>query len=132
MLHHVLDAAFDAGAGRAIVVVGFDGDAVAASLSRYGDRVKTAVQAERRGTGHAVGCALSALDPSDELALILCGDTPLVRSEDLAALARSLGGFADAPLSLLTCKVKDPTGYGRILRDGSGRVQAIREHRDAS
>jgi bifunctional UDP-N-acetylglucosamine pyrophosphorylase/glucosamine-1-phosphate N-acetyltransferase len=132
MLHHVLDAAFDAGAGRAIVVVGFDGDAVAASLSRYGDRVKTAVQAERRGTGHAVGCALTALDPSDELAMILCGDTPLVRSEDLAALARSLGGFADAPLSLLTCKVKDPTGYGRILRDGGGRVHAIREHRDAS
>jgi len=132
MLHHVLDAAFEAGASRAVVVVGFDGEAVTASLARYGDKVQTVVQAERRGTGHAVGCALPALDARDELAMILCGDTPLVRAAELGALAGSLAGVPDVSLAMLTCRVADPTGYGRILRDASGRVTAIREHRDAS
>ncbi len=130
MLHHVLDAAFDAGAARAIVVVGFDGDAVAASLGRYAGRVTTALQAERRGTGHAVGCAFPELRDADETAMILCGDTPLVQTSDLAALAAALTG--DAKLAMLTCKVADPTGYGRILRAPSGEIVGIREHKDAS
>jgi bifunctional UDP-N-acetylglucosamine pyrophosphorylase/glucosamine-1-phosphate N-acetyltransferase len=130
MLHHVLDAAFEAGATRAIVVVGFDGDAVSASLGRYGGRVTTALQAERKGTGHAVGCAFPGLDAADETAMILCGDTPLVQTRDLAALAAALTG--DAKLAMLTCKVSDPTGYGRILRDADGRIVGIREHKDAS
>ena len=109
MLHHVLDAAFEAGAARAIVVVGFDGEAVTASLARYGDKVKTVVQSERRGTGDAVGCALPALDARDELAMILCGDTPLVGAEELGALARSLSGFADASLAMLTWNACAPT-----------------------
>jgi len=132
MLHHVLEAAFAAGVSDAIVVVGFDGDNVRRSLERFGDRVRTAVQSEQRGTGHAVSCALPALASSVGDVLVLCGDTPLVRAVDLENLARALREQTSASLALLTCEVPDPTGYGRILRDASGGVRAIREHKDAS
>ncbi|MBL8743374.1 MAG: NTP transferase domain-containing protein, partial [Myxococcales bacterium] len=132
MLHHVVEAAFQAGVTDAVVVVGFDGDNVRASLARFGERVRIAVQAEQRGTGHAVGCALPALaDPSADV-LVLCGDTPLVRAADIENLMRALAQESAASLALLTCEVPDPTGYGRILRDAKGTVRAIREHKDAT
>ncbi len=132
MLHHVLEAAFAAGVNDAIVVVGFDGDNVRASLERFGERVRIAVQAEQRGTGHAVGCALPALASSSADVLVLCGDTPLVRAVDIENLMRALAENSQASLALLTCEVPDPTGYGRILRDASGNVRAIREQKDAT
>jgi bifunctional UDP-N-acetylglucosamine pyrophosphorylase/glucosamine-1-phosphate N-acetyltransferase len=133
MLHHVLDAALDAGVDDLIVVVGHDGEAVGASLARYAGKARTAVQDKQLGTGHAVSCALPSIDASTELAMVLCGDTPLVRTEDLAELAAALdGAAADTSIALLTCRVPDPTGYGRILRDASGRVLGIREHKDAT
>jgi len=133
MLHHVLDAAFAAGANSAVVVVGFDGESVRASLAEYGERVRIAVQPEQRGTGHAVGCAMPSVPEGAQTLLVLCGDTPLVREGDLRAPARALGaGPNDAALALLTCEADDPTGYGRILRDANGRVVGIREHRDCT
>lgn len=133
MLHHVLDAALAAGVDDLVVVVGHDGEAVGASLAaRYGDKARTAVQDKQLGTGHAVSCAMGAIGEA-EVAMVLCGDTPLVRSEDIGALARAFDGDASgSDLALLTCRVPDPTGYGRILRDSNGRVVAIREHKDAS
>jgi bifunctional UDP-N-acetylglucosamine pyrophosphorylase / glucosamine-1-phosphate N-acetyltransferase len=133
MLHHVLAAAFDAGVRDAVVVVGHDRERVLASLERFGDRVRTAVQDRQLGTGHAVGCALDQLAPDTELALVLCGDTPLVTSVELRALGGSLAqAKAETSLALLTCELDDPTGYGRVLRDAAGGVRAIREHRDCS
>ncbi|NUP09321.1 MAG: bifunctional UDP-N-acetylglucosamine diphosphorylase/glucosamine-1-phosphate N-acetyltransferase GlmU [Polyangiaceae bacterium] len=133
LLHHVLTAAFEAGAKDALVVVGFDADNVRASLASFGDRVRTALQPEQRGTGHAVECALAEVPASAEHLLILCGDTPLIQSADLERLMKAMDpSDASQVLSLLTCKVTDPTGYGRIVRDGSGAVLAIREHRDCS
>jgi len=132
ILHHVLSAAFDAGVTDAVVVVGFDGDAVRASLEPFGERVRTALQAEQRGTGHAVGCALPQLGRAGDQVLVLCGDTPLVRAKDLERLMTTLASSpARTSLALLTCLVPDPSGYGRIIRDG-GQVRAIREHRDCS
>ncbi len=131
MLHHVLDAALAGGVDDLIVVVGHDGDAVAASLARYGDRARTVTQDRQLGTGHAVGCALPALSDGADLAMILCGDTPLVKTEDLARLASALEAGQNE-IALLTCRVPDPTGYGRIIRDQEGRVRGIREHKDAS
>src|SRR5688572_27189173 len=131
MLHHVLDAALAGGVDDLIVVVGHDGDAVTASLASYGDRARTVIQDRQLGTGHAVGCALPALAADAELAMILCGDTPLVKTEDLARLASALEAGKNE-IALLTCRVPDPTGYGRIIRDEQGRVRGIREHKDAS
>jgi bifunctional UDP-N-acetylglucosamine pyrophosphorylase/glucosamine-1-phosphate N-acetyltransferase len=133
LLQHVLDAAFAAGVKDAVVVVGFDAENVRASLARYGDRVRTAVQPEQRGTGHAVECALPEVPAGAEELLILCGDTPLLEAADLERLMRALADAGpQTQLCLLTCEVSDPAGYGRIIRDGSGAVVAIREHRDCS
>jgi bifunctional UDP-N-acetylglucosamine pyrophosphorylase/glucosamine-1-phosphate N-acetyltransferase len=85
-------------------------------------------QAEQRGTGHAVGLALPALEGVERV-LILYGDVPLIES---ATLNRLLQEAADAPLAVLTAVVSDPTGYGRMVRTPAGRVCRIVEHRDAS
>lgn len=131
MLDYAIEAALAAGADDAVVVVGHQRDAVTAHLERtFGERVRVAVQPEQRGTGHAVQCAVPALDPAASVALVLYGDTPLVRAEDLRALL-SARSAEDAALAMLTCRVADPTGYGRILRN-DGRIVGIREHRDAS
>ncbi len=130
LLHHVLDAVFASGAAEAVVVVGFDADAVTASLTAFGSRVKTALQSEQRGTGHAVSCALPAVGADMTDVLVVCGDTPLLSSADLTRLAAALDGDATKSLALLTFEASDPTGYGRILRDERGHVRAIREHKD--
>lgn len=142
MVLHVLEAVLDAGAEHVIVVVGHGREAVEEVVrARHGERVSIVVQAEQRGTGHAVGCALPALRDDATRVLLVCGDTPLLAAGDLRALAASLdaplhegaeAGAARAELGMLTMHVDDPTGYGRVLRDASGRVTAVREHKDAS
>lgn len=84
---------------------------------------RLALQPQARGTGDAVRCALDGL-PAAGRALILCGDTPLLRPETLEALLAE----GDA---MLTAMVPDPTGYGRILRDDDGSLSGIVEERDA-
>jgi bifunctional UDP-N-acetylglucosamine pyrophosphorylase/glucosamine-1-phosphate N-acetyltransferase len=131
MIDFVVHAALAAGAKTAVVVVGHQRESVEEHLrAAFGERVRTAVQSEQRGTGHAVMCALPALPPEAEGALILYGDTPLVRAEVLRALC---AGRADRnrALAMLTCRVDDPTGYGRILRNG-GKIVGVKEHRDCS
>ena len=130
MVHHVVDAALAAGVAHVVVVVGERRAPVeAAHAPAVGARVRTAVQDAQRGTGHAVQCAMPELAPGAELVMVLCGDTPLLRSEELAGAVAALGG---APLAMLTYEAADPAAYGRILRDAAGRVVAIREHKDCS
>jgi bifunctional UDP-N-acetylglucosamine pyrophosphorylase/glucosamine-1-phosphate N-acetyltransferase len=89
-----------------------------------------AVQNPPRGTGDAarVGVELVTADR----VLILCGDTPLLTPADLRPLASALEATESARLAVLSAILDDPTGYGRILRDESGNVTEIREHRDCS
>ncbi|MCB1162436.1 NTP transferase domain-containing protein [bacterium] len=133
LLAWVLAAARDAGLGPQLVVVGHQAERVKEEMSRYdeGD-LRYVLQAEQHGTGHAVQVArqeLLALGEAD--VLILAGDVPLIRPQTLRGLlaAHREAGVA---LTLLSAEFEDPTGYGRILREPSGDVVAIREHRDAS
>ncbi|HMY19898.1 MAG TPA: NTP transferase domain-containing protein, partial [Polyangium sp.] len=88
MIDYVVDAAFDAGCRDVVVVVGYGRDELAAHLAKtYGNRVRTAVQEQQRGTGDAVRSALPVLDPAAQHVLILCGDTPLVNAAELSHLA---------------------------------------------
>jgi bifunctional UDP-N-acetylglucosamine pyrophosphorylase/glucosamine-1-phosphate N-acetyltransferase len=87
-----------------------------------------ALQAEQKGTGHAVQQAIGAV-PDDHLVLVLYGDVPLVTP---ATLERLLAPARRGALSVLTAEFADPTGYGRIVRDGEGAVARIVEHKDAS
>ncbi len=133
MIHHVVDAALAAGADEVIVVVGHGRDEVAASLSAaFGDKVRTAVQDVQQGTGHAVRCALPALSPRADQVFVLYGDTPLLDPAELASLPRALDASPEAPLAMLTVRVADPAGYGRIVRDAGGRVSRVVEQRDAT
>ena len=87
-----------------------------------------ALQAEQHGTGHAVMQAMPAI-PDDHLVLVLYGDVPLVQLETLARLVARGGRRCREPAD---GELADPTGYGRIVRDGAGSVVRIVEHKDAN
>jgi len=131
LVYYPIQAALAAGAARAIVVCAPDQDQpISAVLTPLfgADRIRCVVQQQPRGTGDAARVGLEAC--SSERVGIVCGDTPLLEADDLRAL---WSGMADnAVLSLLSCHLDDPSGYGRVLRDAEGRVRLIREHRDAS
>ena len=119
-----------------VVVVGHGRERVGAEIAALGERlghdVVTAVQHEQLGTGHAVRCGLDAL-PSDLTGpvLVTYGDVPLLESGTLTALLDEHVA-AGAAVTLLSGEPADPTGYGRVVRDGVGDVVGIVEHRDAT
>jgi bifunctional UDP-N-acetylglucosamine pyrophosphorylase/glucosamine-1-phosphate N-acetyltransferase len=126
MVQHVIDCALELDAPRIHVVVGHGADQVRAALGSQA--LNFVLQAEQLGTGHAVAQALEGTDP-DGISLVLYGDVPLTRSEtlrELVALARQ------DKLGLLTVRLGDPSGYGRIIRTEADQVVAIVEHKDAS
>ena len=129
LLAHVLDAVREAGGTMTAVVVGAGGDAVAAEARRVVPAAEIFVQAERRGTAHAVLAAKSAIAHVPDDVLVIFGDTPLIRPQTLIRIRR---GLADgAAIVVLGFRPKDPTGYGRLVLEGSELV-AIREEVDAS
>ncbi|MDQ0358865.1 bifunctional UDP-N-acetylglucosamine pyrophosphorylase/glucosamine-1-phosphate N-acetyltransferase [Rhodoplanes tepidamans] len=128
LVGHVL-AAVQATGGRIAVVVGPGADAVTAEVKRAAPDAAVFVQAERRGTAHAVLAARAALEQGADDILVVFADTPLIRPETLAALRAPLA--AGAAVSVLGFRPADPTGYGRLVTDGADLV-AIREEKDAS
>ncbi|MDQ1431821.1 MAG: bifunctional UDP-N-acetylglucosamine pyrophosphorylase / glucosamine-phosphate N-acetyltransferase [Actinomycetota bacterium] len=136
MLLHVLDALELLPLERIVVVVGHAAEHVTKTLQEQLTGtvpVEFVEQHKQRGTGDAASVALTAfaddLDLEDDL-IIVMGDAPLLRAETLAMLATE-HRHADAAASLLTARVADPTGYGRIVRDAQGRVERIVEQGDA-
>ncbi|MCB2224437.1 MAG: bifunctional UDP-N-acetylglucosamine diphosphorylase/glucosamine-1-phosphate N-acetyltransferase GlmU [Actinobacteria bacterium] len=121
----VVEAVASAGVEDITVVVGHGADLVAGALP---PGVAVARQEEQLGTGHAVRCALDEMgDLAGDTVLVVPGDTPLFRPESLRSLLDAHTGAA----TLLTAEMPDPTGYGRVLRDGD-RVTAIVEEADAT
>ncbi|QGZ29162.1 bifunctional UDP-N-acetylglucosamine diphosphorylase/glucosamine-1-phosphate N-acetyltransferase GlmU [Stutzerimonas stutzeri] len=125
MLGHVIATARSLKPEAIHVVIGHGAEQVREQLAA--DDLNFVVQAEQLGTGHAVAQALPAL--TAERVLILYGDVPLIEAATLERLLEKVGPQL---LALLTVKLDDPTGYGRIVRDGQGVVQAIVEHKDAT
>jgi len=126
MLAHVVDAARALSVQRICVVYGHGGEVVRERLDA--PDLAWARQEPQLGTGHAVQQALPHLSDA-ESALVLYGDVPLIAEATLRRLAEAAGG---SRLALLTVELDNPTGYGRILREGSGRVTRIVEEKDAS
>ncbi|MER5940310.1 bifunctional UDP-N-acetylglucosamine diphosphorylase/glucosamine-1-phosphate N-acetyltransferase GlmU [Streptomyces sp. NPDC001928] len=133
LVGHVLAAARELQPENLVVVVGHAREQVTAHLGEIDPGVRTAVQAEQNGTGHAVRMALEELGGGvDGTVVVVCGDTPLLTGETLTHLAATHSADGNA-VTVLTAEVPDATGYGRIVRDGaSGAVTAIVEHKDAS
>lgn len=127
LVEYVVEAAKAAGVERIVVVTGYGAEAVESLLGDSG--VEFARQTEQLGTGHAVASALEAIGTLDGPVVVLAGDVPLVRPETIAHLLRAHSDTGAACV-LLSAIFPDPTGYGRIIRDDSGRVTAIIEQRD--
>lgn len=128
MIAYVLDTLAQVGIASPVVVVGHGAEQVRVAL---GDGVRYAVQAEQLGTGHAVAQALPLLEDHAGTVLIVYGDVPFLRAqtiETLLAHHRAQGAAA----TILTDLRDDPTGYGRVVRDGRGNVRRIVEETDAS
>ena len=124
MLGRVVDVARALGAEAIHVVHGHGGDQVREAFAAEAD-LRWAEQARQLGTGHAVQQAMPAV-PDEGHVLVLYADVPLIRTESLRALLEAPGALA-----VLAAEPADPTGYGRLLLDGNGRVRAIAEHKDA-
>jgi bifunctional UDP-N-acetylglucosamine pyrophosphorylase / glucosamine-1-phosphate N-acetyltransferase len=132
LLRYPLAAVGSLGADPVVVVVGHQADAVREVARASGlAGIRAVLQEEQRGTGHAVRCALPALEGFSGDVLILYGDAPLIRGEMLRRLVETHRAQG-ADLSLLTVRYENPTGYGRIVRESDGRVRGIVEERDAT
>src|SRR5712671_1192649 len=126
LLGHVLDTARALGPRRIFVVHGHGAEKVRAAFAADAD-IEWVLQAEQRGTGHAVRQAASQLAPEADV-LILYGDVPLVRAETLKRLLEA----SHNGVAVLTAELADAGGYGRIVRDSAGHVERIVEAKDAS
>jgi bifunctional UDP-N-acetylglucosamine pyrophosphorylase/glucosamine-1-phosphate N-acetyltransferase len=125
MLAHLLETAATLDPEQVHVVIGSGADQVKEACDGFG--VNWVIQAQRRGTGHAVMQAMPAI-PDDASVLVLLGDHPLIPASVLAEMMEK----NPAPLSVLTMELDKPRGYGRIERDRTGRISGVIEDRDAT
>ena len=126
LLGHVLNTARSLKAAHIHVVYGHGGEQVRAAITD--SSIHWVLQAQQLGTGHALAQAMPEI-PDDHTVLVLYGDVPLTRPQTLQPL---LDAVAQGSVGLLSVKLADPTGYGRIVRNNAGRVVRIVEHKDAN
>jgi bifunctional UDP-N-acetylglucosamine pyrophosphorylase/glucosamine-1-phosphate N-acetyltransferase len=131
LVGHVLAAAREAVGAEVTVVVGHGADRVREHLAEIAPDAASVVQAEQRGTGHAVRIALDAAPELTGTVVVLNGDIPLLRGETLKALVHTHESTT-AAATVLTAEVAEPTGLGRIVRNAGGEFEAIVEERDAT
>ncbi|MFB6355910.1 MAG: NTP transferase domain-containing protein, partial [bacterium] len=129
MIVHVVRSLREASVDSITVVVGAGEDVVRGTLDNYGlaDWVHYATQENQNGTGHAVQVALDQSGiPDDSTVLITCGDIPGIRPGTFGRLT----GENEAELGVLTVRLDDPSGYGRVITNGSEHIHEIVEHVD--
>ena len=132
MIGHVLTAVMAVEPTRVVAVVGHQREQVGPHIEALVPGVVLAVQESQDGTGHAVRVAMEALGPGQSgTVIVTTGDTPLLEGASLRAFAEDHTGSGRA-VSILTGEVRDPFGYGRVIRDPDGTVAAIVEQKDAS
>lgn len=129
MIYHVLDALQPLSLGNNIVVTGHRHQLVEDALRGYS--LSFVHQAEQLGTGHAVLACENELRSHRGSVLILCGDTPLIRTETLRQFLHAHGECSSL-LTVMTTNVADPSNYGRIISDEHGNIVKIVEEKDAS
>lgn len=128
MVNWVIDAVKNSGIDNIIVVTGHQEEQVRACIT---EDVTFVSQKEQLGTGHAVMQAKPLLQDKKGTCVVLCGDTPLITSDTIKRIVREHSENKRA-VTVLTAVFEDPKGYGRIIRDASGNVTGIVEHRDAT
>ncbi|RWR07188.1 bifunctional UDP-N-acetylglucosamine diphosphorylase/glucosamine-1-phosphate N-acetyltransferase GlmU [Siminovitchia fortis] len=128
MVEHVVDHISQLEVNNIVTVVGYGAEMVKEQLHGKSEFV---IQEEQLGTAHAVMQAKEALGGQKGTTLVICGDTPLISVETMSALMKQ-HEETGAKASVLTALAKDPTGYGRIIRNAKGEVERIVEHKDAN
>jgi bifunctional UDP-N-acetylglucosamine pyrophosphorylase/glucosamine-1-phosphate N-acetyltransferase len=131
LVGHVLAAVSETRPRSVVTVVGHQRELVGPHVTELLPGCVLAVQEEQKGTGHAVRVAVEAAGTATGTVLVAYGDTPLLTGESLRAFVAEHEA-AQRAVSLLSGDVADPSGYGRVVRDGEGEVLAIVEHKDAS
>ena len=131
LLGHAIHAARGLEPVHLAVVVGNQREQVVAHVEQLDPGVVVAVQEEQQGTGHAVLVALDQLPPVDGTVVVTYGDVPLLSTATLTTLVETHTQRRNA-VTVLTTRLPDPSGYGRILRDSEGAVTAIVEEKDAT
>ena len=127
MLQHVVDVSHELNAQQILVVIGHGAEQVEQAMQGQG--IQFVSQQQQLGTGHAVLQCLDVLETGNDV-LVLYGDVPLIQASTLNTLVEQ--GAGENRVSLLSFQADDPTGYGRIVRDRAGHVQAIVEEKDAN
>lgn len=130
MIEYVLDAARSARVTRIVAIVGHRADLVRAALSRHPD-VEFALQAEQKGTGHALMMCQEQLRSHHGPVLVLAGDTPLLKRESLESLLKALVE-QKAACVIGTAMTEANFGLGRVIRDSGGQFEKIVEEKDAT
>lgn len=131
MLHWVIEACWEAGVSRCVVVVGYQADAVRAAVGGCAE-VAFVEQREQLGTGHAARMAEPLFNPAKPVdVFVLAGDGPLIRPATLRQLLET-HRKAGASATLATAVLDDPSGYGRVVRHADGGFGSIVEQKDAT
>ena len=128
MVLHVVNQIEKLNIQEMVSIIGHGAEQVQAQL---GNKSKYALQEKQLGTAHAVLQAKEVLGDKEGITIVVCGDTPLIKGETMEALFNQ-HIESSAKATVLTAKVEDPTGYGRIIRNNSGLVEKIVEHKDAT
>jgi bifunctional UDP-N-acetylglucosamine pyrophosphorylase/glucosamine-1-phosphate N-acetyltransferase len=136
LINHVCEAALTLSPEKIIVVVGHQADDVKRAVLDDFDLpiFEFPVQERQLGTGDAVNAARGVLTGRKTRIVVLSGDVPLLSAETLSALVKTHDEFSEtgAVCTVLSVKLEDPTGYGRVLRDGGGAFERIVEQKDAT
>ena len=135
LLGHALHAAAGINPDHLVTVVGHQREQVSPVVEKISNEldreVVQAVQEEQRGTGHAVSCGISPISDFEGTIIVTNGDVPLLTPETIGGLRDTHTAQGNA-VTVLSMRLADPTGYGRIIRDTDGSVSAIVEHKDAT
>jgi bifunctional UDP-N-acetylglucosamine pyrophosphorylase/glucosamine-1-phosphate N-acetyltransferase len=129
LVEHVVRACLPLKPAQMLAVVGHQAEEVGAVVTALG--AQTVLQQPQRGTGHAMQIAHRAMRKSAKLAVVLAGDAALLSTQTLAALLDT-HRRGEAAATILSAELPDPTGYGRVVRDSEGRVQAIVEEKSCT
>jgi bifunctional UDP-N-acetylglucosamine pyrophosphorylase/glucosamine-1-phosphate N-acetyltransferase len=136
LINHVCETALTLKPRRIYVVVGHQADDVKTAVLNENDAqvFEFAFQEQQLGTGDAVNAAREFLENADSTLLVLSGDVPMIRAETLERLVQKHDEHRGrgAACTVLTVRLKDPTGYGRVVRDENGAFEKIVEQKDAS
>ncbi|NRD77468.1 bifunctional UDP-N-acetylglucosamine diphosphorylase/glucosamine-1-phosphate N-acetyltransferase GlmU [Bacillus sp. BRMEA1] len=128
MVQHVVDQVKTLQIEEMVTIIGHGAEKVQAQL---GESSFYALQESQLGTAHAVMQAAPMLEGKEGVTIVVCGDTPLIKSETMEALFQHHEELK-AKATILTARIEDPTGYGRIIRNQDGLVEKIVEHKDAT